>query len=421
VKTEESQYDASAEARYRPGMRPGAVAAISLVAAMLGGVVVLLVATAAGWLGDDEPQTVFAPAPATAPPPTDEPASLSAAKPLPGTDFDPARLYAERAEGVVTIFARFGRAEGQGSGFVVSDDGVILTSAHVITNAGEAESADDTKGADEIFVEFRDGDVVSAEIVGWDVFDDVGVIRVDPKLHALAPVPLGDSAEVTVGEPVAAIGSPFGAETSLSVGVVSATRRSIAALTSEYQLVDAIQTDAPINKGNSGGPLFDARGRVIGVNAQIRSESGVNEGLGFAVPINAARRSLDQLLEDGEVSYAYAGISTDDLTPSLARRLGARANRGAIVIQVTEGSPADEAGFRGGSRTLEDNGRTIRVGGDVVVAIDGRRVQSGNDLVRIVAGELRPGQVASFTVLRGDRYLTLRARLAERPTVPPRN
>ena len=157
----------------------------------------------------------------------------SAAKPLPGTGFDPARLYAERAAGVVTIFARFGRAEGQGSGFVVSDDGVILTSAHVITNAGEAESADETKGANEVFVEFRDGDMVPAVIVGFDVFDDVGVLRVDPELHALAPVPLGDCAEVVVGEPVAAIGSPFGAETSLSVGVVSATERSIAALTSE--------------------------------------------------------------------------------------------------------------------------------------------------------------------------------------------
>jgi S1-C subfamily serine protease len=402
-------------------MRPGAVAAISVVAAALGGLVVLLVGASAGWVGEPERETVYAPAPAEAPPPTDEPVtSRSAARPLTGTDFDPARLYAERAEGVVTIVARFGRAEGQGSGFVVSDEGVILTSAHVITNAGEADSADETEGAGEVFVEFRDGDVVPAEIVGWDVFDDVGVLRVDPKLHAVAPVPLGDSAEVEVGEPVAAIGSPFGAETSLSVGVVSATRRSIAALTSEYQLVDAIQTDAPINKGNSGGPLFDARGRVIGVNAQIRSESGVNEGLGFAVPINAARRSLEQLLAEGSVSYAYAGISTDDLTPSLARRLGTRVRRGALVVEVTDGSPAAEAGFRGGSRTLEDNGRVIRVGGDVVVAIDGRRVQSGDDLVRIVAGELRPGQVAAFTVLRGDRYVTLRARLAERPTVPPR-
>ncbi|MGE5690442.1 MAG: S1C family serine protease [Pseudomonadota bacterium] len=402
-------------------MRPSAVAAVSLVSALLGAAAVLLVAGAAGWVGDSGTETVFAPAPAAPPSVDDEPASItSAARPLPGNGFEPATLYAERAAGVVTIFARFGAAEGQGSGFVVSEDGVILTNAHVITNAGEASSADRAEAADELFVEFRDGDVVPAEVVGWDVFDDVGVLRVDPKLHELAPVPLGDSGAVRVGEPVAAIGSPFGAESSLTVGVVSATRRSIAALTSEYQLVDAIQTDAPINKGNSGGPLFDARGRVIGINAQIRSESGLNEGLGFAVPINAARRSLGQLLRDGEVSYAYVGISTGDLTPSLARRLKARVHRGALVTEVTEGSPAERAGFRGGTRTLEIDGRTVTVGGDVVVSIAGRPVRSGDDLVRIVAGELRPGQVASFTVLRDGRFLRLSVRLAERPTVPPR-
>ena len=404
-------------------MRPGAVAAVSLVAAVVGGIAVLLVAGAFGWVGEGGTETVFAPAPAAPPPATDEPtSSASAARPLPGNGFEPSRLYDERAAGVVTIFARFGdSAEGQGSGFVVSDDGVILTNAHVITNAGEAESADRTRAADELFVEFRDGDVVPAEVVGWDVFDDVGVIRVDPELHRLSPVPLGDSAKVRVGEPVAAIGSPFGAESSLTVGVVSATERSIDALTSEYRLVDAIQTDAPINKGNSGGPLFDARGRVIGINAQIRSESGLNEGLGFAVPINAARRSLEQLLRDGEVSYAYVGISTDDLTPSLARRLDTKVHRGALVVEVTDGSPAKQAGFRGGDRTVEDNGRAVRIGGDVVVAIAGRPVRSGDDLVRIIASDLAPGQLASFTVLRDGKFLRLSVRLAERPTVPPRD
>ena len=402
-------------------MRPNAVAAVSLVSAVVGGIVVLLLAAAIGWVGDRDPETVFAPAPAAAPPADDEPTSVSAARPLPGNGFDPARIYEERAPGVVTIFAHFGRADGQGSGFVVSEDGVILTNAHVITNAGEADTAAETKAADELFVEFDDGDLVPATVVGWDVFDDVGVLRVDPGLHAVAPVPLGDSSEVAVGEPVAAIGSPFGAESSLSVGVVSATRRSIPALTSEYQLVDAIQTDAPINKGNSGGPLFDARGRVIGINAQIRSNSGVNEGVGFAVPINAARRSLEQLLEDGEVSYAYVGISTDDLTPSLARRLELKASRGALVVDVTAGSPAERSGLRGGERTVEDNGRTVTVGGDVVVEIAGRRVTGGDDLVRIVAADLRPGQLASFTILRDGRYLKVPVRLAQRPTVPPRD
>jgi S1-C subfamily serine protease len=408
-------------ATLRP-MRPGAVAVVSLVAAVAGGAAALLLGAAAGWVGERRPETVFAPTPAPAPAPVDQPAGVGpAARPLPGNGFEPARIYAERAAGVVTVFARFGRSEGQGSGFVVSDDGVILTNAHVITNAGEADSAARTKAADELFVEFRDGDVVPATVVGWDVFDDVGVIRVDPKLHAVAPVPLGDSSDVVVGQPVAAIGSPFGAETSLTVGVVSATRRSIAALTSQYQLVDAIQTDAPINRGNSGGPLFDARGRVIGINAQIRSSSGLNEGLGFAVPINAARRSLEQLLAEGAVSYAYVGISTDDLTPSLARRLRLPVHRGALVVQVTKDSPAARSGLRGGTRSIEESGRTIRVGGDVVVEIAGRPVRSGDDLVRIVASDLRPGELASFTIVRDGRSLRVPIRLATRPADPPRD
>ena len=153
-------------------------------------------------------------------------------------------------------------------------------------------------GADRVYVEYQDLDRVPARVVGWDVFDDVALIQVDPQDHALAPVPLGDSSAVAVGEPVAAIGSPFGQEDSLGVGVVSATHRSIESLTSKYSLVDAIQTDAPINHGNSGGPLFDARGRVIGINAQIRSDSGTAEGVGFAVPIDSARRSMEQLVAE---------------------------------------------------------------------------------------------------------------------------
>ena len=187
-----------------------------------------------------------------------------------------------------------------------------------------------------------------AKIVGHDPFTDVAVVKVDPKTHALDPVPLGDSSNVVVGAPVAAIGSPFGNETSLTVGVVSATGRSIASLTSRYNVIDAIQIDAPINRGNSGGPLFDARGRVIGVNAQIRSESGVNEGVGFAIPINAARRSLDQLVEDGEVDYAYVGVTTSDLTPSLAKRFGFTVQRGAVVSRIEPNSPASRAGLKGG-------------------------------------------------------------------------
>src|SRR5947208_2807688 len=222
---------------------------------------------------------------------------------------------------------------------LASAEGYLLTSSHVITDAGQRPAGETPAKASTVFVEFGDRDRVPARIVGVDVFDDVGLLRVSPKDHALQPVPLGDSSTVRVGEPVAAIGSPFGNENSLAVGVVSAVRRSIDSLTSNYDLVDAIQVDAPINHGNSGGPLFDARGRVIGITAQIRSDTGNAEGVGFAVPIDSARRSLQELVAKGTVAYAYVGITTEDLTPTLARHLGYRAAHGALVDSVLADSP----------------------------------------------------------------------------------
>ncbi len=244
------------------------------------------------------------------------------AVPQVGNGFDPAAIYARRASGVVTLYADLG-ADGQtqGSGFVVDANGTILTNAHVVTNVADAGGAG-VHGADKLYVEFRDRDRVPARIVGWDLFSDVAVVRVDPGVHPLSPVPLGTSSSVVVGTPVAAIGSPFDEQSSLSVGVVSATDRTIDSLTSGYSVSDAIQTDAPINRGNSGGPLFDAGGRVIGINAQIRSTSGTAEGVGFAIPIDTVRRALDQLLRTGKVSYAYIGVTTQDVTPGWRRSSG---------------------------------------------------------------------------------------------------
>jgi S1-C subfamily serine protease len=241
------------------------------------------------------------------------------------------------------------------------------------------------------------------------------VVEVDPGSHAVSPVPLGDSDDVVVGEPVAAIGSPFGNESSLAVGVVSATERSIASLTSIYNVVGAIQTDAPINRGNSGGPLFDAHGRVIGINAQIRSSSGQNEGVGFAIPINAAKRSLEQLVETGTVRYAYVGVRTTDLTPSLARRFDYQVERGAAITQVTPNSPAARAGLRGGEREEEFNGITFPVGGDVIVAIGGEPVEGADDVVRLVGDELSPGETVIFTIVRDRARRQVAVRLGERP------
>jgi S1-C subfamily serine protease len=342
-----------------------------------------------------------------------------------GNTFDPAAIYRERSVGVVTIFALFaGHADGdpdaqaQGSGFVVSPDGYVLTNSHVITTAGEGVQGSEAEPAETVYVEFSDGDRVSATIVGWDVFDDVGLIRVDPEDHALAPVPLGDSSRVAVGEAVAAIGSPFGQTGSLAVGVVSATKRSVSSLTSDYSVVDAIQTDAPINRGNSGGPLFNARGEVIGINAQIRSESGNAEGVGFAIPINAARRSMEQLIETGRVRYSWVGVQTQTLTPSVADALGYPEQQGALVQTVVPGSPAEAAGLRGGDERITVEGVEIQRGGDLIVAINGQAIDSTEALIRIVAGELFPGQSAEFDVLRDGRRTTIELVLGDRPENP---
>ncbi|HET8812724.1 MAG TPA: trypsin-like peptidase domain-containing protein [Gaiella sp.] len=385
-------------------MRLWAAAGVALVAAVLGAGIALLVGRETG---EDAVTTTVArdavPAPSTVP-----------IRRVPPSAFDPAALYAARSNGVVTIYANLG-ADGsaQGSGFVVDGDGLILTNAHVITNVAESRTV---RGASAVYVEFSDGDRVRAEIVGWDLFSDVGVVRVSRSDHGLSPVPLGNSAQVVVGEPVAAIGSPFGQQTSLSVGVVSATGRSIDSLTSGFAVANAIQVDAPINRGNSGGPLFDAAGRVIGINAQIESTSGTNEGVGFAIPINVARRSLDQLVRTGKVRYAYIGIRTQDVTPGISRAFKLGARRGALVTRVDDGTPAARAGLRGGTRTEVYNGLDVTLGGDVIVAIGAAPVLGTDDVSRIVSTELLPGQTVTFTVLRGGTKRTkVDVTLGERP------
>jgi 2-alkenal reductase len=396
--------------------RGATTAVIALAAAVLGGVVALLGASAAG-LTDERTSTVYVPTTGSG---LDlgraEP--ISRARPLSGNGFDPSRIYAARSSGVVTVYAIFDKQhEAQGSGFIVSGAGHILTSAHVVTDLVDSS---DVKEAQSVFVGFKDRDRIKATIVGWDGYDDVALLKVDPSAHRLAPVPLGDSSRVRAGDPVAAMGSPFGNEDSIAVGVVSAIRRSIDSLTSSFKVVDAIQIDAPITHGNSGGPLFDARGRAIGINAQIRSESGGAEGVGFAIPINAARRSMAQLAATGRVVYAFLGVTTEDLTPTLARHLGYVVTRGAIVGDVKGGSPADRAGLEGGTEQESFNGQNFTTGGDVIVSLDGRPVRSADDVVREVSARL-PGQTIRLTVVRGETRRTLTAKLGARPDTPETN
>lgn len=382
--------------------------ALAAVAAILGAAAALALGEVTGLTGGDTTTVVVGRGVTETPP-------VAASVPALGNGFNPAAIYARRAPGVVTLYADFGsEGQSQGTGFVVDAKGTILTNAHVVTNVADAGGSS-IRGADRLYVEFKDRDRAPAEIVGWDLFSDVAVVRVDPRAHALEPVPLGNSSSVIVGTPVAAIGSPFNEQSSLSVGVVSATDRTIDSLTSTYSVSDAIQTDAPINRGNSGGPLFDARGRVIGINAQIRSTSGTAEGVGFAIPIDTARRALEQLVRTGRVSYAYVGITSQDVTPGMARTFGFGARRGALVAKVEPDTPAARAGLRGGTQVKGYNGLQVSLGGDLIVRIGDRAVASAQDVSRAV-NALAVGQRVPFTVLRGGKTRRIvQVTLSERP------
>lgn len=335
-----------------------------------------------------------------------------------GQVFNPARIYADTVDGVISVSSIFGsenanpfeaRAAG-GSGFVLNDDGEIVTNAHVITN-GEGENR---TAAERVFIEFKDGNIVPAEILGFDPFSDVGLLKVDPDAVDLKPLELADSDAVVVGQPVAVIGSPFGEDHSLSTGIVSQTGRSVRSLT-DFQIEGAIQTDASINPGNSGGPMLDADGRVIGISQQIQTGSGASDGVGFGVPVNTIKSSVEQLRENGEVSYAFIGVSTQPLYPQLAEKLGLKAERGAIVAEVVEGGPAEEAGIRGGEEEITFQGGRFSSGGDVIVAVDGEEVNRSEDLGRIIAG-MRPGDTVELEIIRDGESITVEVQLKERPT-----
>jgi S1-C subfamily serine protease len=330
--------------------------------------------------------------------------------------FDPQTIYRRDSPGVVTILAANadGDGGGLGSGFVVSGSGEIVTNAHVVTT-GEAASI---RKAGEVFVRFGDGNQVDAEIVGFDPFSDVALVKVDPKGLTLRPLPLGSVDDVEVGEPVAAIGSPFGEERSLSVGVVSATDRSIESLTG-FQTSGALQTDAAINSGNSGGPLLDAGGRVLGINSQIRSSSGSGSGVGFAVPVDVVRRSLGQLRETGTVKYPYLGVSTSGVYPQLAEHFDLGVKRGAWIQQVVSGGPAAKAGLRAGTRRETFQEQPWRVGGDIVTKVDGKGVRADADLAASL-DDKAPGDRVTLTVVRDGATRDVAVTLGTRPLQSPR-
>jgi S1-C subfamily serine protease len=347
--------------------------------------------------------------------------------------FNAQAVYDSTAPGVVTISSIFpsgtdplagpGPQAGQGSGFVISRDGEIVTNAHVVTD-GQAEGTAEINAAREVYVEFPDRNQVEAEIVGYDAFSDVALLKIDPEGLDIDPIELGSLEGVEVGDPVAAVGSPFGERQSLSVGVVSATNRSIPSLT-QFQIDGAIQTDASINPGNSGGPLLDAEGRVIGINQQIDTTSGGNQGVGFAVPVDLVERSIEQLRQDGEVEYAYIGVETTPLYPQLAEELDLDVDTGALIAAVVPGGPADDAGLCCPYSDEEQNENSIRfqarevvTGGDVIVSVEGEELVAEADLPRIIARQ-EPGTTITMEIIRDGERSDVDVELGVRPETSP--
>ncbi len=298
---------------------------------------------------------------------------------------------------------------GSGSGFMIDRDGHIVTNNHVV------------EGADALRVALSDGSVIDdVETVGLDPYSDLAVIRVDVDPERLMPLELGDSDALQVGQKVIAIGNPFGLQGTMTLGVVSAVGRTLTSQVLEggsFSNPEIIQTDAAINPGNSGGPLLDSRGRVVGVNTAIRSGTGVNAGVGFAVPVNTVKRIAPRLIDEGAYEYPYLGITSDNrfTVAELAEPLDLPVDQGVLVTEVQPGTAAAEAGLQGGDREVEVMGQSVIAGGDVITAIDGEELRTFDDLVAYLVSDTEIGQEVVLTVFRDGREMDVSVTLGRRP------
>jgi putative serine protease PepD len=295
------------------------------------------------------------------------------------------------------------RGEATGSGFVIDKGGTILTNAHVVN------------GATKVTVQFQDKQSVDAKVLGKDESTDLALLQVDPDGLKLAPLVLGSSKGVQVGDPAIAIGNPFGLERTLTTGVISAVKRTIQA-PNNFQIDDALQTDAPINPGNSGGPLIDATGKVIGINSQIAtggSSATGSVGIGFAVPIDTAKAIIPQLKKSGRVDRGYLGIQSATVDKTL-KDLNLPVSHGALVQQVTPGGPANKAGIRAGDISAQLDNNPIQLGGDIITKVAGTEIRTSNDLQAAVV-DRKPGDKVKVTLVRGGQTKTVEVTLGERP------
>lgn len=327
----------------------------------------------------------------------------------PSVDFS--QIYDEVSPSVVAINVAAVRngfpAGGSGSGFVLDNEGHIITNNHVV------------EGAQDILITFLDGTKATAEIVGLDPGSDLAVLLVDlppQDLAELIPVTFANTDELRVGQPVVAIGSPFGQRWTLTQGIISALDRTITGLT-QFSIGGVIQTDAAVNPGNSGGPLLDAQGRVIGVNSQILSESGSSSGVGFAVPGNLTQRVARELIQTGRVNYSYLGVGLNEVSLSVIEAFNLPNDQtGALVVGVENNGPADRAGLNPINVVQADNGNAIFRGADIIIAANGQRIESSNDLIGFLARETRPGDRMTLTILRnGSNVIDVDVTLTQRP------
>jgi S1-C subfamily serine protease len=384
----------------------------SFGSALLGGAVVAAfgwVAIAAGWIeADDGGSTVTVSQPLSAPITVRDEGDTNLVNEIYRRDGQGvAFISAQSAGGGSPPVSPFGEPEEEGgvatgSGFLIDTEGHVITNSHVVEAAGEVE------------VKLGSSDTAyDAEVVGTDPATDVALLKVDAPVEALHPLALADSSKVQVGEPVVAIGNPFGLDRTVTAGIVSAIQRQIQA-PNGFSISHVIQTDAAINPGNSGGPLIDSAGRVIGINSQIQTGTGGNVGIGFAVPINTAREVVRQLKENGEVEHAYLGITGGSITPDLAKALKLPVDKGVLVNEVVKGGPADEAGVEGGDTSATIEGASVRLGGDVITEVDGERVDDMEEIINAV-NSASPGDEMRLTVHRDDEVKTISVTLGVRP------
>ncbi len=319
-------------------------------------------------------------------------------------------VYEKVADGVVNItsiaiqldffFTPF-PTQGSGSGSIIDSKGHILTNHHVVANSQRLE------------VTLADGSKWPAKLVGSDPDNDLAVIKINAPKEKLKVIPMGDSKNLRIGQKVLAIGNPFGLERTLTTGVISSLGRTIRS-EDGYLIEDVIQTDAAINPGNSGGPLLNSNGEIIGINSAIISPSGGSVGIGFAIPVNTAKRVIPELIAKGYVSYPWIGATIQSLIPEIAKYLKLKIERGAMIAEVVEGGPADKAGIRGGNQRIQVGNMIVIVGGDIVVKVNQHEVKTHDDLIRYIR-EKRPGDSIILKVYRKGNFIDVKVTLGERP------